>query len=409
MSSYKKVSVIGLMATTILAAPAAFAADDIWAAIKEGKPILEMRYRYENVEQTGLANKANASTLRTRLGYETASFMHFKALVEFENVADIASGQYSNGITTTPGYPVVSDPTMTEVNRAQLTFDGLPDTLVTGGRQRINLDNQRFIGAVGWRQNEQTFDAVRITNKSLPKTELNAVYIGNINRVVGNDGGDYSGPTFLFNAAYSGLPLVKLIGYAYFVDIHQAPAASTRNLGLRAEGKYAAKPFTFTLNGEYANQKDYKNNPNSVNLNYYLIEGGVAAQGLSGLAGYEVMEGNGTVGFSTPLATLHKFQGWADAFLTTPKNGIRDLYFQAGYKPAVKVEPLSGLDFQVAYHKFTSGVVGGKFGGEWDFQVTKSFLEHYAVGLKYADFSKGQAPLSPASRKKFWLSLEVKY
>ena len=35
--------------------------------------------------------------------------------------------------------------------------------------------------------------------------------------------------------------------------------------------------------------------------------------------------------FQTLLATLHKFQGWADKFLTTPPNGIRDLYGSAGY------------------------------------------------------------------------------
>lgn len=409
MNFYKLSIMIGVAAVSALTAPAAFAADDIWAAIAEGKPILDMRYRYENVEQTGLAHKAEASTLRTRFGYQTGSFYHLKALVEFENVADIGSGRYSNGITLTPGYPIVADPTVTEVNRAQITFDGIPQTEVTGGRQVVNLDNQRFVGAVAWRQNEQTFDAVRLTNNSLPDTELTAIYIGKTHRVVGKDGGDYSGTTALFNAAYSGLHFVKLIGYGYLIDLNQLPAASTRNYGLRAEGKYKVAPFQFTLNGEFANQRQYKNNPNSFSLNYYLVEGGVSAHGFGALAGYEVLEGNGTIGFSTPLATLHKFQGWADAFLTTPKVGMKDLYFQAEYKPEVKLEPFSGLDFQAIYHKFKADATGGDLGHEWDFQVTKNFLKHYALGVKYADYSAGSAAFSPPGRKKIWLTLEVKY
>ena len=43
--------------------------------------------------------------------------------------------------------------------------------------------------------------------------------------------------------------------------------------------------------------------------------------------GYEVLgadDGAALTSFQTPLATLHKFQGWADKFLTTPPNGIRE-------------------------------------------------------------------------------------
>ena len=49
------------------------------------------------------------------------------------------------------------------------------------------------------------------------------------------------------------------------------------------------------------------------------------------MGGIEYLEGNGTIGFSTPLATLHKFQGFADVFLTTPASGITDAYGKLGY------------------------------------------------------------------------------
>ena len=61
----------------------------------------------------------------------------------------------TNGKTT---YPAVADPETYEINRLQLTNTRIPMTTVTLGRQRIVLDDQRFVGNVGWRQNEQTFD-----------------------------------------------------------------------------------------------------------------------------------------------------------------------------------------------------------------------------------------------------------
>ena len=47
---------------------------------------------------------------------------------------------------------MVADPDGTEINQALLRYDHTKGNAVVG-RQRINLDNQRFIGSVAWRQN----------------------------------------------------------------------------------------------------------------------------------------------------------------------------------------------------------------------------------------------------------------
>ncbi len=71
-------------------------------------------------------------------------------------------------------YPVVADEEAYEINRFQFTNTSLPGTTLTLGRQRILLDDQRFIGNSGWRQNEQTFDAFRMVNRTVTNLVLDA-------------------------------------------------------------------------------------------------------------------------------------------------------------------------------------------------------------------------------------------
>ena len=148
-----------LCATSILAsAHGAYAADPVTPlagakseftkALTEGKPILDARYRYEYVDQDGLADEANAHTVRTRLGYETGKFKDFSALLEFENITDIGGEHYNDTINGKATYPTVADPEDTALNRLQLTYTGLPDTALVLGRQNIVLDNQRFVGGI---------------------------------------------------------------------------------------------------------------------------------------------------------------------------------------------------------------------------------------------------------------------
>src|SRR5262249_975451 len=135
-----------------------------------GKLIFELRGRYEDVSQDGLVNDATAETVRTRVGWETGDWNGFRGLVEMDDIRSVGPIQFNvaipgpggaslNGHTT---YPIINDPDVTELNRLQLTYTTNPQFVATLGRQRITLDDQRFIGNVGWRQDEQTFDGVRI-------------------------------------------------------------------------------------------------------------------------------------------------------------------------------------------------------------------------------------------------------
>ncbi len=153
------------LAATPAPAPAPEVKSDFTKALTEGKILFDARYRYEYVDQDGLANNADAHTVRTRLGYETGKFYNFSALLELEDVTGLGGEDYNDTINGKTTYPVVADPEDTNINRALISYTGLPQTNLSFGRQTINLDNQRFVGAVGWRQNDQTFDAIRLKNQ----------------------------------------------------------------------------------------------------------------------------------------------------------------------------------------------------------------------------------------------------
>ena len=124
--------------------------------------------RAEFVDQTPLAEDADAATLRLRAGFESGKAWNTTLLAEGEFVTPF-DGDYraDPARATRTAFPVVADPESYEVNRLQLTNTALPGTTLTLGRQRIVLDDHRFVGNVGWRQNEQTFDAVRVVNRSV--------------------------------------------------------------------------------------------------------------------------------------------------------------------------------------------------------------------------------------------------
>jgi hypothetical protein len=109
------------------------------------KPIVEARLRYENVEQTGVAREADAVTLRMRTGFE-AKTKAFAVLVEAEGTIAL-SENYNSGLNGKALYPIVADPQNIELNRAQVQLLAIPKTVITLGRQRINLDDQRFVGS----------------------------------------------------------------------------------------------------------------------------------------------------------------------------------------------------------------------------------------------------------------------
>jgi hypothetical protein len=404
----------------ILATSPAQAETTLRDAIAGGMPIIDIRLREETVDQANKPKNAIATTMRARLGYQTGQYYGFSALADFDFLQHVGPKRYfdTKGGTPSSLYPTIPDPDMVALNRLQLSYGrrildsapGMgPDLRITLGRQRLIFGDQRFVGNVGWRQHEQTFDSVSVVDTSLPATTLTYAYVTRINRVFGPDSpmGRFDSHTHVFDATYTGLmPYLKLEGYALLLDLRQAPTLSTETFGVRGEGAYDfGSGFTGILNGAYARQTDSAKNPLSYALSYYLGEGGLNYRGASAVAGYEVLEGNGTVGFSTPLATLHIFQGWADVFLTTPTNGIKDLYLKSAY--GFGVAPVfNRVTATILYHDFRAERGSAYYGSEWDAQIEGAVDANVTVGVKYAAFH-GSAPF--ASKNVSWLYVGYRY
>jgi hypothetical protein len=394
---------------------AAHASDDIDDLLVDGKFTFDARVRVERVDQEGFAERAVAPTARARVGFVTGKVSDFQGLIEAEAVVHLGD-RFNDTVNGNTTYPVIPDPDGIELNRLQVEYSGLPQTVLTLGRQRINLDNQRFVGAGAWRQNEQTFDALRVVNTSIDGLALTYVFVNQVNRIFGNESlqGEFDEPSHFFNAAYELPPIGKIVGYAYLVDID---VASMRNqasasYGLRVTGKKdVGGGYALGYEAEYAHQNDYGHNPNDLSLSYWHGDLSIAHSGLQALIGVESLEGSGVggvPGFSTPLGTLHKFQGYADVFLNTPSNGIVDVYGKVGYEQKLSEPfgPITGFTAAAWYHDFDAERGGQSLGSEIDLEAAAKFGDHFTVGAKYADYD-GDGGF--AGRQKIWLYVDAIY
>ena len=366
-------------------------------------PVIELRYRYENVDDAGFARNADANTVRLRLGYRWVFAPGWQLYADGEHVQPFFGEHYNSTANGKTQYPTVADPKSDEINQAFVAYadDKVGATL---GRQRVLLDNQRFFGNVGWRQNEQTFDAFasRYSFDDGGPT-LRYIYLDRVLRVNGHENPnpllrDWNLDGHLLNVSQK-LPLGVLTGYGYLVENRDIETLSTETFGLRWTGIH---PFVDTMLGwtlEYAHQSDWANNPMVQSAQYRLLEPTLAWRGITFKAGWEVLSGNGRYGFSTPYATLHAFNGWADRFLTTPKDGLDDRYAGAEGK-------FGKAAWVTSWHDFRADHGGKHYGSEFDASLGYPLCPHLTGLLKYADYhSDGFA----TNERKLWVSLEYRY
>jgi hypothetical protein len=402
MSSTLFLCIAAALCGTARAEPSVY--DDF---VTDAKPILDTRLRFESVEQDGIMQAAEAMTLRGRLGFESGKVASSALLVEGEFVRPVVH-EYNNTISGNNVYPIVADPRSSELNRLQITNTSLPRTTVTLGRQRIVLDDQRFVGNVGWRQNEQTFDAIRIVNKSMPRLTLDVTYLDQVNRVYGRDSvqGRYFGDSVLANVSYD-MAAGKLTGFAYRIAIDPiagitgAARDSSQTFGARFVGGHSLGAAKMSYIASYATQRETASNPLSFDLDYYLGEINAAHGPYCLGAGIEVLEGDGAKGFTTPLATLHKFQGWADKFLTTPADGIEDRYLTAGISRQ-QWAPFEAFSVAVSYHRYVAEDGSMRYGSEADLQAQAKWRRLTGT-LKYANY---RADSLLTDTRKWWLQVE---
>lgn len=371
------------------------------------EPILEVRARYEAVEQGAL--EADAATVRVRAGAQ-AALGALTLIAEGEATLALAD-EYNafpfplaNESQRRPQYAVVPDPENAELNRLQLRYaEG--KNAITVGRQRINLDDQRWVGAVGWRQNEQTFDAVR-AEISMGPLSADVAYAIAQRSVFGEDAdarAAYGGDLVMAGVSGKAGPVEgKLFAYLFDYDEPFFAANSSQSYGGIVRGVFPLGAASkLSLRASYARQADLGSNPFDYAADYWAFEGGTTLAGFSLAAGWERLGSDNGRSVQTPAATLHKFNGWADVFLATPPAGLDDAYVSVG-KSVKQLGPLAAFNFGVAYHQFDSAAGDIEYGSEWDASLG---FKAGGIGwlLKFADY---RAVGFGADTRKLWLQAE---
>mgnify|MGYP003629639693 FL=1 len=400
MKNKTKCASLALLATTILTAPLTFAeqtavASGVKQALSESTVKLNFRARYEGVDQDGIDNNASALTLKSRITLNTGSFQGLSAGVEVDNVTDIIDN-YNSTSNGKVNYPVVADPTGTDVNQLFLQYSA-DNLTATVGRQRILHNNQRFVGGVGWRQNEQTFDGYRFQVTPAKGFSVDYSYVYNINRIFGPDGAkaDLHGQFHLLDTGYAVNKAHKFNAYVYLLDFDTAGASSTDTYGISYNGKFGP----VIINAAYARQSDAADNATDFSADYYNLELATKVRSVTLLAGIESLGSDNGVGFSTPFATLHKFQGFTDKFLGTPGQGVKDTYLTVKTK-------INDIKLSATYHDLSSDVDGIDYGSEIDLVATYTINKNYDVLVKWASY---HADDYASDTNKLWLQVAAQF
>lgn len=363
---------------------------------------LDMRLRYEYVDQDNPLKDADGLTLRTRLTYLSPAYRGFSGLIEFEDSRQVLGvDSYNDTLGQRPNYSVIADPETTELDQGLVQYQNDRVTAKLG-RQVITLDNHRYVGHVGWRQDRQTFDAATLTYTPGDDLTLRYGYITQRNRIFAEER-DLDAKDHILNLGYR-TPLGQLTGYAYLLEIDDAPDNDLDSYGVRFAGQTqeTTLPLHYALEYAYQESDDARGD---FDTDYLLAELGTTYQGIKVTLGYELLgSDDGDYGFSTPLATLHKFNGWADQFLNTPAEGLEDIYLQVG-------GPLLGGKWLVVYHDFSAdedSATVDDLGSEWDLLYTRPIDQHFSAGIKYAGYSDGDRAAGKVDTDKVWAWVSYK-
>ncbi|MBX6420931.1 MAG: hypothetical protein IRZ06_07985 [Nevskia sp.] len=394
-------------------------------ALAHGSPQLDVRLRYENVRQGSIPEHAQATTVRARLGYLTHAWNGFSMMLEYQGTTAIGDDQFNSTLNGRTQYPVVADPSVSEVDQFWIAYAGLPKTVIRYGRQRLVYDDARFVGDVGFRQNLQTYDGLTVTGAWLPGLQVDYALLSNVDSfrffpIAGvNTKNIDLHASQLFHLSYAWAPWLKTTGYLYLLNfaydapLPPAPGAQfndprrdTATYGGFLAGSHALGPLALGYHLEFARQRPYASSPAEVHADYYRAELTASVWRIQGLLGYEQLGGDGHYAFQTPLATLHAFQGWADQFLVTPANGIEDFYVSLGGRWA-------RMDALLTWHDFNpQHVPAVHYGSEIDGQVQRPIGRRFVAGITYAHYYADHFPATTTGTifgsTKLWAWLQFK-
>ena len=360
--------------------------------VKESSVDLNFRYRVESVDVDDADDNdaALANTLKSRITFKSAEVGGVSLLVEGDSVLHVTDDFYDGDGLNTDQEDKVLDQETTQINQAYVQYKGF-DTTVKVGNQRINLDNQRHVGGVAFRQDEATFDAVTVVNQSVKNLTVVAGFADNKNSITNsNDEIDIS----ILNLKYAVSPELAATTFYYGAEF---PSGETLNtIGLRAVGDIS----NIKYEAEVASQEDSAKDTTAL---YYNLSAATKLANVTTKLGLEVFgSDSGDAAFWTPLGTNHKFFGWSDSYLNgNGANGLQDINFSA-------VTKVSGVKLVAQLHKFDSVEGSDDLGTEIGIMAAKKFGD-YGASIKLAQFSEGDEGPSAVDATKLWVTGTAKF
>ncbi|MBL6828569.1 MAG: alginate export family protein [Puniceicoccaceae bacterium] len=365
----------------LMADPVESSLDSAFANLEEtipGKFSINARLRYEIFDlDSPVPNDRDGTSLRVRYGYMTPNFSGFTAMVEGETLTRV--GGNVNDI-----HPLDELGDGTDLNQLWVQYKDADYGSIKVGRQIYALDDHRFIGHVGWRQNIQTFDAITADYSGIDKLSIKPFYLAEQHAVNGTHN---ELEAYGLNASYAFSKGFKLTGFYYDIegdDVGNANA-SNKTIGLRATGTFMIDELPFTYAASVAEQEDTGPSTLDYDAGYLAADLSTKIEGITLGGGFEILD----PGFRTPLATVHKFNGFSDALLPLGgfDNGLEDFYVYAGYTIPVG----NGISTKVIYHWFdaeSKGASSQDGGTEIDLVASYKVNKYFSMVAKYGDYQE---------------------
>ena len=359
---------------------------------------------------------ARAASLLLRLKIDSKWSETLETHLQLDNVSRAFKDEHSDGVDLN-GKPIIPDAGGFDFNQAYVAMN-YDSVKVQVGRQRINLDDQRFIGGNGFWQNEQTFDAALATVKFLSNSQFTYAYIGNVNRIFGDhadknlnpgdegyeswDGdrpaailGDHKHHTHIAQLNYNEWDYSQITAYAYAMDNKTLPSASNNTLGANYNFTYKADAIKYRVRVESAVQKQPELNDSPL-LTYYLLDANIGINRLEFNGRYEVLSNKEGVNFITPLASLHDFQGASNLVQNYASKGIKDSSIGFTWRA-------TPFKIESQYHQFHSYTSNDYLAQELDLTLSYRPNRKHVVSLLIAYFKPELDGSEERSTRKLYL------
>ena len=382
-----------VMTSTLICGQEQDQKDDLTKAIGSGEFVFNGKLRFWHANDDA-ASASQAYTFGTNFGYLTKSYKGFQIYIEGESVVALTPDQYFDGINGLTDLTNVTDPETLELNQIHIAYKGSFNSTELAfkvGRQAAIVEDERFIGRVSARQDDQTFDALygRIQNDQ-KGLAFEYAYMYQINRLLAEEI-DWRSDSHVFMLRYYKNQKIRFGLFTHFLDFQEdAPAVSNQTFGITVDrGSLPKDKIALNYKTAFAYQSDFGDNPTDYTAFLVYVEAGVSLPSLGIFnIGYELASSdNGVASYQFPLSTGQRLHRISDVFIDPPADGLHNPYLTADTNKL-----FWGIGGWLGYHAYFSEEEGDFLGQEIDVVLYRQLIpDLLRAEITYGSFF-GEAP-----------------